>query len=161
MMTWEMAGPYFEEQTQASVLFERSFPPETDSETANWRVLPLLVDADPAFALELDRVVGGEERVVYLRTFVTAAADADAILELGTNDGCRVWWNGNLIHALNAGRPLVPGEDKLPVHLNQGVNTLMLSVFQQGGAWRATARLTDPQGQPLQNCTLSSIMPEK
>ncbi len=161
MMTWEMAGPYFEEQTQASVLFERSFPPETDSETANWRVLPLLVDADPAFALELDRVVGGEERVVYLRTFVTAKEQADAILELGTNDGCRVWWNGNLIHALNVGRPLVPGEDKLPVHLNQGVNTLMLAVFQQGGAWRATARLTDPQGQRLQNCTLSSIMPEK
>lgn len=161
VMAWEMAGPYFEEQTQATALFEHTFPPETDSETANWRMLPLLVDANPAYALELDRVVGGEERVVYLRTFVTAKEEADAILELGTNDGCRVWWNGNLIHALNVGRPLTPGEDKLPVHLNQGVNTLMLAVFQQGGEWRATVKLTDPQGQPLPDVSISSIMPEK
>ncbi len=160
LMTWEMAGPYFEDQVQATALFERTFPPETDVENANWRVLPLLVDADPAYALELDRIIGGEDRVLYLRTFISAKKETDALLELGTNDGCRVWWNGNLIHSLNVGRALVPGEDKLPVHLNNGVNTLMLAVFQQGGAWRATARLTDPQGQPLQNLSLSSKMPK-
>lgn len=160
LMAWEMAGPYFEDQTTATVLFDRSFPPETDAENANWRTLPLLVDANPPYALELDRVLGGEERVAFLRTFITAGAEADALLELGTNDGCKALWNGNLIHSLNVGRALTPAEDKLPVHLKAGVNTFMVAVFQQGGAWRATARLTDPQGQPLQGISVSPIMPE-
>lgn len=156
LMAWEMAGPYFETQTTSTVLFDHSFPPETDVENANWRVLPLLPDANPAFKLEFDRVLGGEERVVYIRTFITAQNDADAVLELGTNDGCKVWWNGALIHALNTGRPLTPGEDKLPVQLKAGVNTLMIAVYQQGGDWNATARLTDPQGEPLKNITVST-----
>lgn len=160
LLAWEMAGPYFETQTTATVLFDHSFPPETDLENANWRVLPVLMDADPAFKLEFDRVLGGEERVVFVRTFITVPAETDAVLELGTNDGCKIWWNGNPVHALNVGRPLTPGEDKLPVRLASGVNTLMMAVFQQGGAWCATARLTDPQGQPLQNVTVSSQLPE-
>lgn len=159
LMAWEMAGPYFETQTTATVLFDHSFPPETDLENANWRVLPVLTDADPAFKLEFDRILGGEERVVFVRTFITVPAETDAVLELGTNDGCKIWWNGNPVHALNVGRPLTPGEDKLPVRLASGVNTLMMAVFQQGGAWCATARLTDPQGQALQNITVSSQLP--
>lgn len=159
LMTWEMAGPYFETQTTATVLFDHSFPPETDPENANWRVLPVLTDAEPAFKLEFDRVLGGEERVVFVRTFITVSAETDAVLELGTNDGCKIWWNGNPVHALNVGRPLTPGEDKLPVRLASGVNTLMMAVFQQGGAWCATARLTDPQGQALQNISVSSQLP--
>ena len=73
----------------------------------------------------------------------------EAVLELGTNDGCRIFWNGALSHALNAGRALTPGEDKLPVQLAAGENDLVIAVFQQGGAWGATARLVDKNGQPI------------
>lgn len=161
LMAWEMAGPYSEEQTTATVLFDRGLPPEADAENANWRLFPLLVDANPPNLLELDRVLGGEERAAFLRCFITADAAGDATLELGTNDGCKVWWNGSRIHAVNIGRPLTPGEDKLPVHLNAGVNTLMIAVYQQGGAWSAVARLVDAQGEPLQGISVSSVSPEK
>lgn len=161
LMAWEVAGPYSEEQTTATVLFDRSLPPETDAENANWRLFPLLVDANPPNILELDRVLGGEERAAFLRCFITADAACDATLELGTNDGCKVWWNGSQIHAVNIGRPLTPGEDKLPVHLNAGVNTLMIAVYQQGGAWSAVARLTDAQGEPLEGISVSSVNPGK
>ncbi len=153
IMAWEMAGPYFEDGLMADVLFNKTFPPETDADKADWRILPLMTDAQPPCALELDRVVGGEQRVLFLRTRILSDAQQEAVLELGTNDGCRVWWNGALIHSLNKGRPLTPGEDKLPVTLAAGANELMLAVFQDGGAWRATARLVAPDGAPLTGLT--------
>lgn len=159
LVAWEMAGPYFEENITAYYLFDKTFPPETDAESANWRVFSLLPDAEMPYALELDRVVGGEERVVFLRTFITSETEQEAVLELGTNDGCRVWWNGELKHSLNIGRPLTPAEDKLPVLLKPGVNVFTLAVFQQGGAWRATARLTDAQGMPLPGLNSYPEMP--
>ncbi len=153
LMAWEVAGPYFEAHVFADSLFDHVFPPETGDENVNWRILPLLADANPPYALELDRVIGGDDRVAFLRTRVHASEAQDAILELGTNDGCRVWWNGELIHSLNEGRPLTPGQDTLPVTLNAGPNDLMIAVFQHGAAWSATARLVDEAGTPLSEIT--------
>lgn len=149
IMAWAVAGPYFEANVSAESLFSREFVPETAAENADWRVMPVLPDANPAYVVELDRVLGGENRVAFLRTRITADAAADAVLELGTNDGCRVWLNGMLIHALNEGRALTPGQDKLPVQLAAGENDLMIAVFQQGGAWSAAARFVGKDGQPL------------
>lgn len=149
IMAWEVAGPYYEEHVFAESLFDHVFPPETDAETANWRVLPLLPDADPPYALELDRVLGGDDRVAYLRTRIQAPETRDAVLELGTNDGCRVWWNGELLYSLNIGRALTPGEDKLPIQLKAGMNELMIAVFQHGAAWRATARIISETGEHI------------
>lgn len=149
IMAWAIAGPYFEANVSAESLFSREFVPETATENADWRVMPVLPDANPAYIIELDRVLGGENRVAFLRTRITADTAADAVLELGTNDGCRIWWNGMLIHALNEGRALTPGQDKLPVQLAAGENDLMIAVFQQGGAWSAAARLVGKDGQPL------------
>lgn len=149
LVAWEMAGPYFKSGISAVKLFDIPFDPEINPEVANWRILPLSLSSKVPFVLEFDRALGGENRVVYVRTFIQSAQNMDAILELGTNDGCRVWWNGNLVHAINTGRPLTPGEDKLAVHVNEGSNILMLAVYQQGGNWCAAARLVDASGTPL------------
>ncbi len=149
IMSWAVTGPYHEVNVSADSLFSHEFPPEIDADNADWRIMRVLPDANPAFAIELDRVFGGEDRVVFLRTKITAPEATEAVLEMGTNDGCRVWWNGTLIHALNIGRPLTPGEDELPVQLAAGENELMIAVFQQGGAWGATARLVGKDGQPV------------
>jgi len=149
IMAWAVAGPYYEANTSAEALFSREFPPEVNADNANWRILRTFPDAEPAYALELDRVIGGDDRVAFLRTKITAAEEGDAVLELGTNDGCRVWWNNTLVHGVNTGRALVPGEDKVTVQLTAGENDLMIAVFQHGAAWRATARLVDQNGQTL------------
>ncbi|MCK5862403.1 MAG: hypothetical protein KAH38_07950, partial [Candidatus Hydrogenedentes bacterium] len=160
IMSWAVAGPYYENNLSADSLFKRELPPELDVENANWKIMPILPDASPAFALELDRVIGGEERAAFLRTKIAAPEAMAAILELGTNDGCRVWWNGTLIHSLNTGRPLSPGEDKLPVQLTAGENNLMIAVFQTGGAWGATVRLVDKNGKPISEITCTPAISE-
>jgi HEAT repeat protein len=160
VMAWAVTGPYYEANVSADSLFSREFPPEIDADNADWRIMCVLPDANPAFAIELDRVFGGDDRVAFLRTKITAPEAVEAVLEVGTNDGCRIWWNGTLVHALNIGRPLTPGEDKLPVQLTAGENDLMIAVFQQGGAWGATARLVDKDGQPLSGVTCRPAVSE-
>ncbi len=152
---WEYAGPYFEEGKSATQLFDVEFPPEKGDENVGWRVFPFGTDDSRGWVILLDKILGGEERVVYLRTRVLAAEDRDVILELGTNDGCKVWFNGQKIHAVNEGRPLQPGQDKLPIKLNKGWNTIMLAVYQQGGAWSACARITQPDGTSSQGLRYS------
>ncbi len=152
---WEYAGPYFEEGKSATQLFDVEFAPEKGDENVGWRVFPFGTDDSRGWVILLDKVLGGEERVVYLRTRVFAPEDRDVILELGTNDGCKVWFNGQKIHAVNEGRPLQPGQDKLPLKLNKGWNTVMLAVYQQGGAWSACARMTQPDGKPSQGLRFS------
>lgn len=152
---WEYAGPYFEQGKSAAQIFDVEFPPEKGDANVGWRVFPFGTDDSRGWVILLDKVFGGEERVIYLRTRILAREDREAILELGTNDGCKVWFNGQKVHSVNEGRPLQPGQDKLALKLNKGWNTLMLAVYQQGGAWSACARITQPDGKPAQGLRFS------
>jgi hypothetical protein len=42
-------------------------------------------------------------------------------LELGSDDGVKVWLNQKLVHAKNVARALRPGSDKVNVALNAGL----------------------------------------
>lgn len=149
LTAWQYAGPYAEEGKVATTLFDMSFPPETAPETVTWNLMPLANNAETPWAMSFAEVFGGFERVAYLRTQLDAEAAQDVILEVGSNDGCKVWFNGELIQGANIGRPLAPGEDKLPVSLKPGANSLMIAVYQHGGDWAACARLRTPDGQPV------------
>lgn len=146
---WELSGPYSEEGKNAQALFDITYAPEKDAEKAAWRIVPMSDKPETCWSLDLEELVGGAERVVYLRTHVKAPADQEAILAVGSNDGVKVWWNGAMIHGFQDARPLTPDQDKLTVQLKAGWNTLLLAVYQRGGAWGACARMLTKDGQPL------------
>ncbi|MBX3177614.1 MAG: HEAT repeat domain-containing protein [Candidatus Hydrogenedentes bacterium] len=153
---WQYAGPYFEEGKPSMSFFDTPFAPETDPASVNWSIAPMGLDRAQPWKVHLAQFIGGAERVAYLRTTLTAQASRDVILEVGTNDGCKVWWNGKLIESLNVGRAFSPGQDQLPVALKEGENTLMIAVYQHGGDWAAAARLRTHDGQPVAGVTQSA-----
>ena len=102
-----------------------------------------------AWLIDLAAAFGGDERVVYLRTQLDAPSAREALLEMGSNDGVKVWLNGELLHGFRDGRPLTPNQDQVKLSLNAGANTLMLAIYQHGGDWAACARLRTPDGAPL------------
>ncbi len=101
--------------------------------------------------VDLGKLMPGENRVAYLRANISSDHDQTAVLELGSDDGIKVWLNGQVVLADNAVRPCAPGQDKVTLNLKQGDNPLLLKITQGGGQWAAIARLRGPDGKPLTN----------
>lgn len=152
---WQVAGPYFEAGKGGLELIDTAFAPESNAEEVKWNIAPMAFNS-PEFkpwAVDLGEIVGGQERVAYLRTKIQVTKPQVAQLQLGTNDACKVWLDGEKIHEFRAGRPLVANEDKIKLLLKEGDHTLMIAVYQQGWHWGACARITTPDGLPVEGVT--------
>jgi len=75
-----------------------------------------------------------------------ATSNKAALLEIGSDDGVKVWLNDQLVHSNNVARPLQPGSDKAQVTLRQGWNRLLLKITQNNQGWEFCARLRQPDG---------------
>lgn len=92
-----------------------------------------------------------EDSVAYLRSALWSDEQQKARLEIGSDDGVKVWLNGQLVHANNAMRALSPGEDKVDITLRKGWNNILLKVTQGSGGWEVCVRLIGPDGEILKN----------
>jgi HEAT repeat protein len=147
---WQMAGPYEHAGTDGAGLLDVAFPPEAQgAQGVAW--LPAAVAAGPDGIpfVDLVKLLGGDHRAAYLRARVTSPTAQPVRLELGSDDGVKVWLNGRLVHANNAARPVRPGEDKVAAELKQGENTVLLKVTQGQGGWGACLRFRTPDGRHL------------
>ena len=67
-------------------------------------------------------------------------------LDIGTDDGVKVWVNGKLVHANNAVRGLSPGQDKARAVLREGWNDLLLKITQHTQGCGACVRVRGADG---------------
>jgi HEAT repeat protein len=150
---WMFSGPYKLEGKTGADLFELVFEPEKAGSKADWR--PVVQGAvSKAGLVGLDKMMGGDERVAYLKTQITCERDQDARLEIGSDDGVKVWLNDKVVLANNVIRGCTPGEDKVKVTLNRGVNRLLFKVTQGGGEWSVCCRLRAADGAALEGATV-------
>ncbi len=147
VQSWLVSGPHAQEGKSASQLLDVVFPPEDPgSKDVKWKEL-----SAGSWSIDLVKVVGnGSNCAAYLRSTVEAAEAGEALLELGTDDGVKVWLNGEVVHKNDVMRGVVPGQDKVKVNLNAGDNVLLLKVNQGGGGWGACARFRKPDGGKLE-----------
>jgi HEAT repeat protein len=144
---WQVSGPYTQQGADGTQLFDVAFAPEKpDPPSADWQIMPAGTNQDRPWLMELDRALGGDNRAAYLRTNVWSDKSRKVLLELGSDDGIKVWLNGQVVHANNATRPASPGQDKVEVTLKQGWNPLLLKVTQGGGEWAVCARIRQLDG---------------
>ena len=153
ILAWMYSGPYKLEGKTGAELFDLVLEPEKAGSKADWRPVGQTA-LSKAGLVGLDKIMGGDERVAYLKTQITSERDQEARLEIGTDDGVKVWLNDKVVHANNVIRGNTPGEDKVKVMLNRGVNRLLLKVTQGGGEWSACCRLRAPDGAPLDGVTV-------
>ena len=76
-------------------------------------------------------------------------------LNIGSDDGVRLWLNGNKIHDFHLGRSLEIGEDKVTAELKKGENYLLIKVDQGGGDWGMSASITDLAGKGVPGVSAS------
>ncbi len=144
MTAWLVSGPYLDSEAN---LFEFAFPPEQPGQAgAKWQVMPASTVPAAPWLIQLDQVLGGDNRVAYLRNHVWSDKEQRVHMELGSDDGVKVWLNGELVHANNASRGTTPGDDVFEMTLRQGWNSLLLKIIQGTGSWGACARLRKLDG---------------
>jgi hypothetical protein len=149
-----LSGPYTQQGKTGQELFEVALAPEKSDGGAEWRPVTVAPGGKTGL-VEMDKIFGGNDRVAYLKTQLASVKEQDAVLELGSDDGIKVWLNGQVVHANNATRPCAPGQDKVNVKLKQGANTLLLKITQGGGEWSACCRVCRPDGKPLDGVTVA------
>ncbi len=151
IVVWQISGPYTKDVTAAE-LFDTAFAPEQQGQEVQWRPMPVGTTPDQPWLIEPEKIeeFKGDNRVAYLRTKIVSPKEQKARLELGSDDGVKVWINGQLVHANNAGRPVTLGEDKVDVTLREGVNALLVKLTQEGGQWAMALRLRTPDGGKIE-----------
>jgi len=149
---WKVSGPYTREGADQSALFDVAFAPEKEGEKAEWRIMAPGTSRDRSWLLEFDKdpALAGGNRAAYLRTKVWSPKQQKAQLEMGSDDGIKVWLNGAVVHANNATRPASPGQDKAEAALKEGWNPLLVKVTQGGGEWAVCVRVRGADGGKLE-----------
>ncbi len=105
---------------------------------------------DPVGYINLSRFVGGENRVAYLRTRIKSESNQEAMIEAGSDDGIKIWWNGIEVLAKNVNRGASPASDKVIIQMETGWNTILVKINNGEGGWGAYIRLRDAKGRPLE-----------
>jgi alpha-galactosidase len=92
--------------------------------------------AGPRGFVDLGRAIGAREwSVAYGYAEFDAPDDRAALLRCGSDDGIKVWLNGQLVHHFESGRAYVAAGDEVVVHLRRGTNRLLLKVDNYTGGW--------------------------
>ncbi|MBI5092404.1 MAG: HEAT repeat domain-containing protein [Candidatus Hydrogenedentes bacterium] len=106
--------------------------------------------ADPSGIVDLTTALGVQANATgYGVATVTVPVPTDAVARMGSDDGIKLWVNSAVAHENNTDRGTQIDQDKAPVKLKAGVNTLLVEVTQGGGGWNFCLRLTDKDGKPL------------
>ncbi len=144
---WQISGPYTRASQDANALFNEPFPPEKNK--GAWQTIELGKNGLSLTNVQFHDLYGGENRVAYARTRFYADSTQTAFLELGSDDGVKVWHNGHLIHQKNEQRGCNPADDKVPIEIKKGWHELLFKITQGMGSWEMTACLTDVKGSAL------------
>ncbi|MDQ1328992.1 MAG: hypothetical protein QG641_2278 [Candidatus Poribacteria bacterium] len=87
--------------------------------------------------------------LVYALIDVISYDDKKVLLRIGSDDGVKVWLNGQVIWTNQKSRSLQLDQDILPIELKKGYNRFLFKVSQEVGYWGLAIRITDEKGQPF------------
>ncbi len=131
---WHVIGPFDNNPNNAGL--DKPFPPEEKIDLAGkypgkagevvWKRVRTL----PTGLVDLKAFLDphSEHTVSYVYREIESPAAQDAVILLGTDDMCKLWLNGQLVHQHRIGRGAQPADDLVKVKLNAGKNTILLKV---------------------------------
>lgn len=142
---WSYAGPYKQAGKECIALFDIAFDPEKPDTKVQWKPLP-----GTAWQADLLEAVGGHQRVIYVRSRVIAPKATKARLDMGSDDGIKVWINGKVVHANNIMRAVAPMQDKAQAELKEGPNDLLVKVTQNIMGCAVCLRIRNADGSVIE-----------
>ena len=101
-----------------------------------------------------------ENTISYACTYVHSDETMDVRFDLGSDDGCVFWLNGQEIHRHCEPRGLRIGEDIIFAQLKEGWNQVLLKIGQVGGGWEFCLQIFNLEGKPIEElrCSTEKIL---
>ena len=109
--------------------------------SVRWRATQADIAAELDFLKEFATT---EDVVCYARMVVVSPDDRTVELSLGSNDGAKVWVNGEEVFNLYTGRGLEKHQNKIDVNLHEGENLVLVKVANLGASWGLALAFDDP-----------------
>ncbi|MHB9131925.1 MAG: TIGR03790 family protein [Armatimonadota bacterium] len=97
--------------------------------------------------------------VAYAHVYLYTEKDTPCSMVFGSDDGVRVWLNGDLQYSLRVRRAADPNQANIPITLKAGWNRLLVKVDQAQGGWGFYMRLQGRDGKPLTGLTYALDRP--
>jgi hypothetical protein len=150
---WQMIGPFDNPRDERlnRLGIDVVYPPEKEIDLAKTypgvngqRVKWTLTQTPARGRMDLYHFDPYEMVVVYALTYVYSPKDQTLPLLLGTDDGVKVFVNSEAVHRVLAIRVVRPDNDRVPMSLKKGWNTLMLKIENNYGGYNFYARVLDP-----------------
>jgi putative membrane-bound dehydrogenase-like protein len=136
--SWLIAGPFENGPDRAGL--DKEYPPEKGIDLkatydgkagkVSWRTIQ--AGAGNYFDLLAFHGAASPQSVSYLYRRVESPADQEATVLLGTDDGCKLWVNDQLVFTSRATRAAAPEQDSVKVKLKKGSNKVLLKIDNGG-----------------------------
>lgn len=112
-----------------------------------WR--PVVAD-DERGVVNMAAALGQVDGAIgYAYAEIEVPAETDAVLRIGVDDSEKVWVNGVQVFELWVARALTIDQDKVPVKLKAGRNTILMKIWQNTLGWEFCVRVTTPDDKPI------------
>lgn len=84
-------------------------------------------------------------KVAYAFFVLYSEENKEMLLAVGSDDGIKIWFNGELVHENHVGRGTHIDDDFISVKLQKGVNTCLIKVDNGDGGWGFIARFREKE----------------
>lgn len=129
---------FFGEGGAGSVMPEEGQPQVVDGRPYTWRS----IQSRNGFVNLREGIYPQPEYCIgYAWTEIEVSADTQAWLGIGTDDGAKIWFNGDLVHDRWARHSSRIDDDIVPLRLKAGKNHLLIKIQNITDAWSFITRL--------------------
>ncbi len=154
---WNFIGPFDNPRINDDLRFglDSIYPPEIDglikdityvgknNQVLNWKQL---TGIPAGYNMQLWKYIDPYEFVIcYVHTFVYSEKSQTMDFLLGSDDGVKVFLNGEEVHRFLDVRIAEPDQTRIPIPLIAGWNSFMLKLENNFGGYAFYARFIDPE----------------
>jgi hypothetical protein len=161
MRLWQVVGPFPNPGGQG---FDAVYAPEQQVDVSKPVAVPggpgnvswKPASNNPAGFVDLLGLFQPNNQVCAYAVIYVKSPDARrAMISAGSDDGIKIWVDGDLKVSHDLSRGAAPGQEEQPVDLRAGWNEVLLKITQGDGGWGFYFDLLTPDGQPLPDLVYS------
>lgn len=150
---WQLIGPFVWDQGKETLNEKYINEPEIKLSTVTTRTgkqLDWLAYVSDKPMIDLRQIYGELDMVAaYGFTEFELEQAQNIIIQIGSNDGFKCWFNKNEIGRFDGGRGWSADQNSYQVPAKKGKNQVLMKISQLGDAWGFSVRLTDLKDNPI------------